>query len=62
MADELRQHMLECEARTWLRNGYNTPERIQELTLMIAKRRGQVSAERLIEEKCAANGAAARTG
>lgn len=42
--------MLECEARTWLRNGYNTPERIQELTLMIANRRGQVSAERLIEE------------
>lgn len=51
MADaDVKQQMLECEARTWLRNGYNTPERIQELTLMIAKRRGQVSAERLIEE------------
>ncbi|WP_313211506.1 DUF7696 family protein [Stutzerimonas nitrititolerans] len=44
------QHMLECEARTWLRNGYDTPERIQELTLTIAKRRGQASAERLVEE------------
>ena len=42
--------MLECEARTWLRNGYNTLERIQELTLTIAKRRGQASAERLVEE------------
>ena len=50
MADEVRQHMLECEARTWLRNGYNTLERIQELTLTIAKRRGQASAERLVEE------------
>lgn len=44
------QHMLECEARTWLRNGYDTPERIEELTLMIAKKRGQASAERLVEE------------
>ncbi|WP_312669013.1 DUF7696 family protein [Stutzerimonas nitrititolerans] len=45
-----KQHMLECEARTWLRNGYDTPERIEELTLMIAKKRGQASAERLVEE------------
>ncbi|WP_312477954.1 DUF7696 family protein [Stutzerimonas nitrititolerans] len=42
--------MLECEARTWLRNGYDTPERIEEFTLMIVKKRGQASAERLVEE------------
>lgn len=46
----IRQHMLECEARSWLRNGYSTPERIQELTELIAKKRGHASAERLIEE------------
>ena len=45
-----RQHTLECEARTWLRNGYDTPERIQELTEPITKRRGAASAERLVEE------------
>lgn len=45
-----RQHMLECEARTWLRNGYDTPERIQALTELITKRRGAASAERLVEE------------
>jgi hypothetical protein len=42
--------MLECEARTWLRKGYVTPERIQELTELIAKKRGHASAERLVEE------------
>ena len=50
MSDEARQHMLECEARAWLRNGYDTPERIQELRLSISKKRGQASAERLVEE------------
>lgn len=45
-----RQHMLECEARTWLRKGYSTPERIQELTELISKKRGHASTERLIEE------------
>lgn len=47
---QVRQHMLECEARTWLRKGYCTPERIQELTELIAKKRGNASAERLVEE------------
>jgi len=42
--------MLECEARTWLRNGYNTPARIQELTLLISKKRGLDGAARLVEE------------
>lgn len=42
--------MLECEGRTWLRNGYNTPARIQELTLLISKKRGLDGAARLVEE------------
>lgn len=51
MADVDRQLLLECEARTWLRKGYDTPERIQELTELIAKRRGAASAGRLVEER-----------
>lgn len=51
MADQGdRQHLLECEARTWLRKGYTTAERIEELTELIAKRRGTASASRLVEE------------
>ncbi|WP_312382187.1 DUF7696 family protein [Stutzerimonas balearica] len=50
MAEVDRQYLLECEARTWLRKGYDTPERIQALTELIAKRRGAVSAERLVAE------------
>lgn len=49
MADGTQQ-MLECEARTWLRKGYTTPERIQELTVLIAKKRGQAGAIQLVEE------------
>jgi hypothetical protein len=49
MAD-VRQHMLECEARTWLRKGYTSLERIEELTELIGKRRGAASASRLVEE------------
>lgn len=48
MADVDRQLLLECEARTWLRKGYDTPERIQALTELIAKRRGAASAGRLV--------------
>ncbi|PKG93617.1 hypothetical protein CXF92_12610 [Pseudomonas sp. Choline-3u-10] len=50
MADDVRQVMQECEARTWLRKGYSTPERIKELTELIAKKRGQASAEGLVDE------------
>lgn len=50
MADVDRQLLLECEARTWLRKGYDTPERIQALTELIAKRRGPAATERLVEE------------
>lgn len=45
-----RQHMLECEARTWLRKGYDSLERIEELTELIGKKRGTASALRLVEE------------
>ncbi len=44
------QLRLECEARTWLRKGYTTAERITELTALIAKHRGTASAAKLIEE------------
>lgn len=45
-----RQHMLECEARTWLRKGYSTPERIEELAELIGKKRGATAVERLVQE------------
>ncbi|MDH4585607.1 hypothetical protein E8F20_27550 [Pseudomonas sp. BN415] len=44
-----RQHMLECEARYWLRRGNTTPEKITELEKSLA-RRGAAAVERLIEE------------
>ncbi|MBH3356267.1 hypothetical protein [Stutzerimonas stutzeri] len=44
------QLRLECEARTWLRKGYTTAERITELTALIAKHRGTAGAAKLIEE------------
>jgi len=44
------QQLLECEARTWLRKGYTTAERITDLTALIAKHRGAAGAARLIEE------------
>ncbi|MHB0819872.1 DUF7696 family protein [Stutzerimonas stutzeri] len=50
MSGEVSQHMLECEARTWLRKGYRTADRIAELRTVITKHRGAAGAERLIEE------------
>lgn len=44
-----RQHMLECEARYWLRRGYTTPERVAELREML-KRRGEIAVEQLVTE------------
>lgn len=44
------QLRLECEARTWLRKGYNSAERIEELTETIRKKRGQAATVRLAEE------------
>ncbi|OLU22544.1 hypothetical protein BVH03_25125 [Pseudomonas sp. PA15(2017)] len=42
--------MHECEARDWLRRGYSTPDRIEELTELIAKRRGAGAAAELVAE------------
>jgi hypothetical protein len=44
------RQLLECEARTWLRKGYTTTERISDLTALIAKHRGTAGAAKLIEE------------
>lgn len=51
MPDQVdHQHMLECEARYWLRRGNSTPERVAELEEVLAKKRGATAVERLIEE------------
>lgn len=44
------QHMLECEARHWLRRGNTTPEKVAELEEALAKKRGAAAVERLINE------------
>lgn len=46
----MRQHMLECEAREWLRRGFNNRHDIRVLQNAISKRRGYEATERLIEE------------
>ena len=43
------QHMLECEARYWLRRGYTTPDKILELGQLL-KKRSNVALGRLIDE------------
>ena len=48
--DEVEQFRHECEAREWLRRGYNTKEKIRVLRVAIAKHRGEAAADRLIEE------------
>ncbi|HCL2948843.1 TPA: hypothetical protein N1970_003397 [Pseudomonas aeruginosa 059A] len=45
-----RQHMLECEARYWLRRGHSTPEKVAELKETLYKKRGEEAVTRLIEE------------
>lgn len=51
MADQdVRQQMLECEARYWLRRGNTTPEKVAELKDTLSKKRGEEAATRLIEE------------
>ena len=43
-------HRRECEARTWLRMGYDTAARVDELMTRIAKHRGRQAAEALRAE------------
>lgn len=44
------RHRRECEARHWLRMGYQTADRVDELIGRIAARRGQAAAEQLRQE------------
>lgn len=39
-----------CEARSWLRQGYSTPERVNELMLAIKRHRGDAAATVLRDE------------
>lgn len=50
MAEDVSRHMLECEARGWLRKGYRTADQVAELRALITKHRGAAGAERLVEE------------
>ncbi|AQZ95435.1 hypothetical protein ACFSB1_00345 [Halopseudomonas phragmitis] len=50
MSSDQARHRHECEARDWLRRGYTTPDRIDELKKLITSKRGSAAAEALIEE------------
>lgn len=50
MKTDSRQQLFEAEARTWIRKGYASPERVQLLRDLITKHRGAAAAERLIQE------------
>ncbi|MDH1590502.1 DUF7696 family protein [Stutzerimonas stutzeri] len=51
MADQdVRQQMLECEARYWLRRGNTTPEKVEDLKEVLVKKRGEVAVTRLVDE------------
>lgn len=43
-------HRRECEARTWLRMGYDGPAAVDDLMVRIAKHRGQAAADALRAE------------
>lgn len=44
------QHRRECEARTWLRQGYTSRAAVDELVARIAERRGAEAADELRQE------------
>lgn len=50
MTTDFRQQLLESEARTWLRKGYVSADKITELSVLITKHRGAAGAARLVEE------------
>ena len=51
MADQdVRQQMLECEARYWLRRGNTTPEKVEDLKEVLVKKRGEAAVTRLVDE------------
>ena len=49
MSDQ-SQFMRECEARTWLRKGYTSQEKVAELEKLLAAKRGKNAAQAVIEE------------
>jgi len=44
------EHRLQCEARHWLREGYNSPETVADLMTRIEAKRGRAAAAELREE------------
>lgn len=50
MQSDQAMHRHQCEAREWLRRGYTTPDKIDELKKLITSKRGSAAAEALIEE------------
>ncbi|QQZ36071.1 hypothetical protein [Pseudomonas sp. SK2] len=51
MADQdVRQQMLECEARYWLRRGNTTLEKVEDLKEVLVKKRGEAAVTRLVDE------------
>lgn len=47
LPDEVEAFRLECEAREWLKRGYTTAAKVDELMASIAAKRGQEAANRL---------------
>ncbi|HDX0800929.1 TPA: hypothetical protein RNT03_003696 [Stenotrophomonas maltophilia] len=50
MDDATEQHRRACEARHWIRQGYNSGRWVDELITRIAGKRGATAAEALREE------------
>lgn len=50
MNADQEQHRRDCEARAWLRDGYTSPEKVDDLMRRIAQRRGQAAADRLRQD------------
>lgn len=47
----VRQQLLEAEARSWIRRGYKSPERLEQLkTLLREKRRSEANIIQLVDE------------
>ena len=47
--DKVSRQLLETEARDWLRRGYTNSQRVAELQELIASKRGNAAAKRLLE-------------
>lgn len=50
-AKPVKQQLLEAEARSWIRRGYKSPERLEQLkTLLREKRRSEANIIQLVDE------------